>query len=139
MKHYICIFLLLLTLSACLPTAPGVAPATAILSPTLTSTITPTLMPTQTPLPTPTLAYPVSMNTPWPVPDTVIQSGNIEKLEPLASFGYGLITNVAYSPDFSIFAVSTFYGFHIYDSQTFSLITSVATSSALLSLAFTPD
>jgi WD40 repeat protein len=107
--------------------------------PASTSTITPTVPPTETPTPTPTVAYPVSMNTPWPKPDKVIQPENIDQLVPLASWGYGLISDVAVSPDESKFVVATFTGFYIYDSQTLKISSTVATRSPVLTVTFSPD
>ena len=158
----IILFIVLLGLAACemeqptvpeaLSTAPSetaTAMATNTVEPTITSTaaptttptVTPTITPTTTPTPTitPTPRLPVTFNTPMPYPLAAILPDNAGLVTELARWGRGIATDMAYSPDGKILAVSTGIGIYLYDSETQEEIRRIETNEFINSIAFSPD
>ena len=110
------------------------ASPTPLAAATETATAAP---PTDTPLPTP--ALPVLAGTPVPIPNEPITPANVDRLQQLAMWGKGRISQLAYSPDGKLLAVGTTAGVWLYDAGTLELLRFIQTNSEVLTLAFGPE
>lgn len=103
-----------LTPSATLTLTPS---ATPTITPSPTPTLTPS--PTSTPSPTPTPVLPVLNGTPYPQPQEVISSENVDRIQQLSflSTGWGP-QSVALSGDRRFLAIASASGVHLYHAET---------------------
>jgi len=100
------------------PTTPGAPSSTASQPPSLTPTA----------LPVPVSPTPVHLS-----PE------NVKSIVPLRRFGLGTPTDLAYSPDGSLIAVSSSIGVYRYDARNFEELPLIETSDYVWTLAFSPD
>ena len=103
--------------------------------PTFTSTSTATLTPTITP----TLRLPVSEGTPYPKAGIPITIDNIQQIEPLMTWGEGIVSHAILSPDGSKLAFRGNTGVTLFDVKTLQKIRRLVTDSQVISLAFSLD
>ena len=117
-------------------------PATVTNLPTSTRTTVPTFTPTSTttliPTITPTLRLPVSEGTPYPKMGIPITIDNIQQIEPLMTWGEGVISHAILSPDGSKLAFRGNTGVTLFDAKTLQRIRRLVTESQVISLAFSP-
>jgi len=158
MKYlYIVVVMLSIILSSC---APQLKPS---VTPTLVSTSTPSLIPSRTPLPTNTplpSKTPLPTKTPTPtflpvgtlaysdigigtaLPQTAekITVDNVQNMTLLASWGQGVLSDLAYSPDGNLLAIGTTAGVAIYDAHNIrNRKYFLNTLTSIDYLAFAPD
>lgn len=114
-------------------------------TPTRTPTITKTPLPTKTPTPTflpvsTLLSSNVRIGTPFPETTEQIQSNNIDRLSLFASWGQGVLSDISYSPDGNLLAISTTAGVAVYDGiEPSNRLFFLDTLTAISSLKFSPD
>ncbi|MBN1874168.1 MAG: WD40 repeat domain-containing protein [Anaerolineae bacterium] len=111
------------------PTATPIKTYTPIPSPTATATPTPTPTSTPTATPVPTL-------TPIPTPTIdrqtleYLSATNIDKLQVLQQFGYGYVSDMAWSADGQLIALATQTGVQILNAETLDRISVISDKSA---------
>jgi WD40 repeat protein len=123
------------------PTPTPTAILTSMPSHTSTPTLTPTITPTSTPTATSvaSLASPVQIGTPVPLPTEVISTTNAQHLQQLAQWGKGKPERIMYSPDGKYLAVQTSRGIYLYDAQTRQELRFIERPWIYYSSAFVPQ
>ncbi len=126
------VFFLISFLAACqaVPPTTGVhstqKPASTVPPVQPSPLLPPELAPTLTPLPS--------------IQSKVITVGDINKVEAIAQFGKGTITNsIVFSPSGKLFAIPASTGVFLYDSQSFEEVAVLKTKSLALNISFSPD
>jgi len=86
-----------------------------------------------------TLSLPVLEGTPVPEALSPISPANAAQVAPIARWGKGSISQVAYSPDGKWLAVGTSSAIYLYDAQSQEQIRIIEVNSPVRSVAISPD
>jgi WD40 repeat protein/tRNA A-37 threonylcarbamoyl transferase component Bud32 len=124
---------------ASLPTkqSPASPAPTQALTPRPTVARTSTPQPTDVPTPAPALL--ARSGTPVPRPAEPISPENADRVAPLARWGSGSVSQVAYSPDGALLAVASSLGIYLYDAGSMQEVRYIETDVRVVSIAFSPD
>jgi WD40 repeat protein len=114
-------------------------PSATHAAPNATATAHTTATPTVKPKPTPTELPPVTLApllTPGPLALTV---DNVKQIKRLATWGKGIATSTAWSPNGTLLAIGTTLGVYIFDTRTLAQVRFFKTNDDINVIAFSPD